>query len=756
MRQRICATIPVSLAVAVLGLWAPWAHATGGAIVAWGRNNAGQCNVPAPNTGFVAAPAGYEHSLGLKADGSIVAWGANGSGQCNVPAPNSDFVAVTAGYWHSLGLKADHSIVAWGSNIGYYGNYAGQCEVPTPNTGFVAVAGGGYHSVGLKTDGSIVAWGYNEYGQCNVPAPNSGFVAVAASYLHSLGLKGDGSIVAWGLDIGNVPAPNTGFVAVATGSAWHSLGLKADGSIVAWGGNEFGQCNVPAPNTGFVKVAAGGGCSLGLKGDGAIVVWGWNYDGECNVPAPNTGFVALAGGGYHNLGLVASDCNHNAIPDEDDIASEFSQDCNGNGIPDECEIASSASQDKNGDGVPDECQVGDMNCDAAVDFDDINPFVQALVSYAQYMASYPACMWENADCNRDTHVDFDDINAFVECLVAGGCPCSQSNQLIPAGEFLMGDSFNEGGGDELPRHAVYVDAFYMDTYEVTNQQYAAGLNWAYAQGGLITVTSGVVYKYNSGTSYPYCDTTTNSSYSRITWNGSMFAVVSGKENHPMVQVGWYGAVAYANWRSAMHGKPLCYDLSTWECNFAVAGYHLPTEAEWEKAARGGVAGHRFPWSDTDTIQHARANYYSYWEGGVPYYSYDTSPTQGFHPLWGVGSYPYTTPVGFFTGALQYKADWGWPGAPISYQTANGANGYGLYDMAGNVWEWCNDWYGETYYSSSAYDNPHGPTSGSCRILRGGCWYYEYAFGCRVARRSYYGAPGSPYSHSGFRLALDSE
>lgn len=322
--------------------------------------------------------------------------------------------------------------------------------------------------------------------------------------------------------------------------------------------------------------------------------------------------------------------------------------------------------------------------------------------------------------------------------------------LIPAGEFLMGDTFNEGNTSERPVHAVYVDAFYMDRYEVTNAQYAAGLNWAWAQGGLITVTNGVVYKAGSGTNFPYCDTTTSSSFSRITWNGNTFGVVAGKENHPMVRVSWYGSAAYSNWRSAMEGKPLCYDRihenpPNWDCNFGVGGYRLPTEAEWEKAARGGTPGHRFPWSDQNTIQHARANYYS-----SASYAYDTSPTRNYHPLWGVGSSPYTSPVGFFDGSLRYKADWNWPGSPTSYQTASGANGYGLHDMAGNVWEWCNDWYSSTYYSSSPYANPTGPASGTNRVVRGGGWYYLADY-CRVADRPYF-TPGFRNSNFGFRCA----
>ena len=332
-------------------------------------------------------------------------------------------------------------------------------------------------------------------------------------------------------------------------------------------------------------------------------------------------------------------------------------------------------------------------------------------------------------------------------VCASDAPPSGSMVLIPGGSFQMGDTFNEGFIDEIPVHSVYVSAFYIDAYEVTNAQYAAGLNWAQVQGGLITVTNGVIYRYNSGTSIPYCDTTTSSSYSRIEWDGNTFTVTPGKVDHPMVQVSWYGSVAFCNWRSAMEGRTPCYDLSTWTCDFDVDGFRLPTEAEWEKAARGGVSGHRFPWSDTDTIQHARANYYSF-SGD----SCDTSPTRGYHPCWGVSTIPYTSPVGFFDGSLQNKADWNWPGSPTSYQTTNSANGYGLYDMAGNVWEWCHDWYSSVYYSGLPESNPTGPGSGTYRVLRGGGWY-NYAFECRVAYRVY-NMPDNRYNrYGGFSLCV---
>lgn len=139
----------------------------------------------------------------------------------------------------------------------------------------------------------------------------------------------------------------------------------------------------------------------------------------------------------------------------------------------------------------------------------------------------------------------------------------------------------------------------------------------------------------------------------------------------------------------------------WSAN----GYRLPTEAEWEKAARGGVTGKRFPWG-TDTISQNQANYFAY--SG---YSYDLSGmVNNFHPSYAVGGDPYSSPVGSF--------------AP---------NGYGLYDMAGNIWEWC--WDRNSSYAVGSQTNPRGGASGSYRVYRGGGWNNN-ASTCRVAFRSY--------------------
>jgi sulfatase modifying factor 1 len=201
-------------------------------------------------------------------------------------------------------------------------------------------------------------------------------------------------------------------------------------------------------------------------------------------------------------------------------------------------------------------------------------------------------------------------------------------------------------------------------------------------------------------------------------------------NHPVQTVNWYDAVKWSNARSQQEGlTPVYYTDTnltqiyrdgevTPYVNWAANGYRLPTEAEWEKAARGGLIGRRFPWGDT--ISENQANYL----GDTNEYSYDLGPN-GYNSIGKIGGEPDTSPVGSF--------------AP---------NGYGLYDMAGNVVEWCWDWYG-TPYAQPSTTNPTGPTTGTDRVERGGVWSY-YAVGARCANRSYY-SPSAGFSGTvGFR------
>ncbi len=279
--------------------------------------------------------------------------------------------------------------------------------------------------------------------------------------------------------------------------------------------------------------------------------------------------------------------------------------------------------------------------------------------------------------------------------------------LIPAGSFTMGDTFNEGISAELPTHTVYVNALYMDRYEVTKALWDEVRTWAVAHG------------------YGFED-----------------AGLGKASNHPVQEVYWYDVVKWCNARSEKEGRVPAYYTDTAQTTLYRTGqvdvqngwvkwnvgYRLPTEAEWEKAARGGVAGQRYPWGNT--ISHSQANYYSYWSGGRHYYLYDVSPTAGYHPDYDNDPGPYTSPVGSFA-----------------------ANTYGLYDMAGNVWEWCWDWYGS--YSNGSQNNPRGPSSGLDRVFRGGSWNFEsYDRYCRVSLRNRLRPNDGDYG-IGFRCVLSS-
>jgi sulfatase modifying factor 1 len=281
--------------------------------------------------------------------------------------------------------------------------------------------------------------------------------------------------------------------------------------------------------------------------------------------------------------------------------------------------------------------------------------------------------------------------------------------LIPAGSFEMGDCFGEGDADEQPRHTVTVSAFYMDQYEVTKSQWDEVYNWAISNG----------YSFVRGG--------------------------SGKaSSHPVQIVRWYDCAKWCNARSQKEGLSTVYRYVTWSgspprptqntyktgerddivmASGLPSGYRLPTEAEWEKAARGGATGRRFPWSGDNTIQHGRANYVS-----SASYSYDTSPTRSYNPSYTNASMPYTSPVGAFS-----------------------PNGYGLYDMAGNVWEWCWDWTDPTYYANSPSSDPMGPDGPlSSRVLRGGSWM-DNVRNARAASR-YSAAPTGDGGNIGFRCA----
>ena len=271
--------------------------------------------------------------------------------------------------------------------------------------------------------------------------------------------------------------------------------------------------------------------------------------------------------------------------------------------------------------------------------------------------------------------------------------------LIPAGAFTMGNSVAADTDitDAAPVSTT-VSAFYMDVNEVTQSQWDVVYVWAIENGYTFT---------NAG---------------------------AGKgANHPVQTVSWYDCVKWCNARSEQAGKtPVYYtndaqttiyktgdvDVTNAQVKWTAGGYRLPTEAEWEKAARGGRNGQRFPWGNT--ITQNLANYY----GLTTSFTFDLGPN-GYNPTGSIGgTSPATCPVGSFV-----------------------ANGYGLNDMLGNISERCWDWYGTPYSGGS---NPRGAAIGTDRVLRGSSWVNS-ADHIRTGNRGIR-VPTVAYSDDGFRLA----
>jgi formylglycine-generating enzyme required for sulfatase activity len=263
--------------------------------------------------------------------------------------------------------------------------------------------------------------------------------------------------------------------------------------------------------------------------------------------------------------------------------------------------------------------------------------------------------------------------------------------VLPGGTFQMGDSLDGDGNAPVVRASV--SPFRLQVTETTKAQWDAVRAWGLANG------------------YPD------------------LPEGEGKgPDHPVQKVNWHDAVKWCNARSELHGLRPAYQAAGGiyrsgqaeqvACGWEAGGYRLPTEAEWEYAARGGRHGQRYPWGFT--ISHEQANFRN---AGRELYRGGAS---GYHPRFSGGGPPFTAPVASFP-----------------------PNGFGLHDITGNVWEWCWDWYGRGFYRDGATD-PRGPESGDFRVLRGGSWY-SHAYYTRTAIRIWL-KPESPLGNRGFRPA----
>jgi len=297
---------------------------------------------------------------------------------------------------------------------------------------------------------------------------------------------------------------------------------------------------------------------------------------------------------------------------------------------------------------------------------------------------------------------------------------------IPAGSYWMGSHDNQGRADEFPVHQVQISSFWMDESEVTNAQFAEFVN---ATGYLTTAEKAIDWnemakQLPAGTAKPADSLLAPSSLVFVPTTGAVNltdysqwwefrrganwkhpegpqSTIQGRENHPVVHISWDDASAYARW----------------------AGKRLPTEAEWEWACRGGLKDKIYPWGNESVNKSPyKANSF---QGKFPYQDE------------ALDGYKSTT-------------------APIkSYP----ANAYGLYDMAGNVWEWCSDWYRNDSYKKSLIINPKGPKNSydpdepgiAKKVMRGGSFLcndgYCSSYRCSARMKS---SPDSGLQHTGFR------
>jgi formylglycine-generating enzyme required for sulfatase activity len=254
---------------------------------------------------------------------------------------------------------------------------------------------------------------------------------------------------------------------------------------------------------------------------------------------------------------------------------------------------------------------------------------------------------------------------------------------IPSGPFLMGAE--DGGEDERPAHTVFVDAFTMGVHPVTNGEYGRFVHETGYRAPAIDEIPLVVRAGGADRERAFRE-----SGDAYIWKGAQ--PPRNRLDHPVTLVRWEDAIAYCAWLSGVIGRVV----------------RLPTEAEWEKTARGGLERRPYPWGDN--LDRRLANFL------------DDPALRSTQGTSACRTYP--------------------------------ANGYGVFDMIGNVWEWVQDWYDPRYYAVSPTHNPRGPVSGQYRIVRGGGWLATDARMLTCSHR--HQVPPDTYSYGiGFRVACSS-
>ena len=583
--------------------------------------------------------------------------------------------------------RADGNVHCWGKD-----SY-GQCYVPSDLGACSSVAGTINHTVALQSTGRVRSWGLNWAGQCNTPPDLGMCTIVAGGADHSIALRADGIVQCWGSPSQgqcNTPPDLGTCISIAAG-AHHTIALRADAMVRCWGNNNYGQCYVPSELGTCSSIAGGNAHSIALRSNGMVRCWGNNNYGQCDTPSDIGTCINIAAGAFHTVALRAdgivrcwgsNDYGQCNAPSDLGTCSSVAAggyhtivvdgpppvDTDGDGRPDSTDncptIANPLQADCNSNGIGDACEVAD----GAEDFngDTIPDTCQCLADlFVDHQVNGAdlgvlLAFWgpanpalPSADINRDGVVNGADLGYLLNAW--GQCP----TVVVPAWATVI---------EAQPDPAVVTDPLRRSAISAT------GLPWrvldTQTQTEMLLVPPGSFWMgcvipldlFGYDNSIPaHRVTLTNPFYlARYELTQSEWEAALGSNSNPSV------------FRD-MPDSPLHpVERVDWESvqgYLGATGTRLPTEAEWEYACRAGI--------------------------DAPLYSGATDES-------GIDS------IAWYRPNSNGKTHVG--GGKI-------ANGFGFYDMLGNVWELVNDF--NAPYTTGAVTNPTGPSSGFYRVIRGG-------------------------------------
>jgi formylglycine-generating enzyme required for sulfatase activity len=808
-RQAIHAGIVIAfLATAGVAVEQP-AHADG-FLRCWGRNDEGQCNVPADLGPCSSVADGYLHTIALQSDGAVRCWGAGQAstvypnfGQSIVPADLGPCSSVAGGGYHSAVVQRNGTIRCWGRND------FGQCNTPPDLGPCSGVAGGIYHSIALRIDGTIRCWGANTKGQCDTPTDLGTCSTIAAGGYHTIALRSNGAVRCWGYNYDgqcNTPADLGACSSIAAGN-YHSIALRSDGAVRCWGGGttntgnyNFGQSIVPVDLGTCSMVAAGGYHTMVIQSDGLVRCWGAGKTqtgsdgqyGQSMVPSNLEQSTTVAGGGYHSIAIKRTTCsgdlNYDNRADGADLGIVLGQ------------WATSGSTTG-----------ADLNLDGTVNGADLGLLLGA---WGPCLGSVTA-MTPSAGCVAGgTEITITGVSLGTATgITVGGIPATNVNSNSDTSVTATTPPGNLGpaivrvttaaGTFTASQEFVYEPASVSAI--VPNVGSVSGSTTITLTGAYLALTTGITVGGERATNVTVVNDTTLTALTPPGALGNADVVITGGKGTASVPGGFrYVPVTIPNWATLVEAVPDPAVVSNTLMRTAITASgrawrvrDTATQMEMLLVPQGTftmgcTASNAYGCSGDENPTHAVTLTQSFYLGRYEVTQAQWMAKMGSNPSSFQGAnYPdagsrpvetvsWNTIQGYLAATgmrLTTEAEWeyacragmttafnngssnentvpaiAWFGSNSSNQThtvgGKAPNALGLHDMSGNVWEWVNDRYG--LYSASVQTDPAGPVSGTYRVVRGGSWNDNALY----VRSSYRGGltPGYAYGSIGFRVA----